>query len=317
MIDFAGSVLHYHDPETGQAVGCPVFVAVLPYSNLIFCVAVHSQRQEDFLGAIADALAYIGVVPQSILYDNARNAVKKANRYEPIFTDLCDQCALHYRTTMMATRVRKPRDKPHVEGAVGIAYRRIYARLRGERFSSLVALDARIRVLVDQLNDRAMRGKGYSRRMLFERKESALLAALPSEPFDVKWTVLATVQRNDHILLGEDKHHYSVPYHLVGKRVMVVYGSSTVEIYLGNQQRCVAFHPRNRRTHGYTTSEAHMPAHHQAISEQKGWTKDYFLSWASRIGSQCLQAIDSILSTTIFMAQRYKSCLGFLSLVGR
>ena len=317
MIDFAGSMLHYHDPESEKAVACPVFMAVLPFSNLIFCVALHSQRQEDFLGAIAQALAYIGGVPQSILYDNARNAVKKADRYEPIFTDLCDQCALHYGTTMMATRVRKPRDKPHVEGAVGIAYRRIYARLRGERFASLAALNARILVLVDQLNERAMTGKGYSRRMLFERKEAGLLACLPSEPFEVKRAVRATVQRNYHIQLGEDKHYYSVPYQLVGKRVVVIYTPSTVEIYLGNQQERVAFHPRNRHRHGYTTTKAHMPAHHQAISEQKGWTKDFFLGWADRIGSHCHQAIHSVLSTTIYVEQRYKSSLGILRLADR
>jgi transposase len=314
MIDFAGSPLHYDDPGGGQPVACPVFVAVLPFSNLMFCVALPSQRQEDFLGAIAGALAYIGGVPQSILYDNARNAVKRANRYEPVFTDLCDQCALHYGTTMMAARVRMPRDKPHVEGAVRIAYQRVYARLRGERFTSLAALNARIRVLVDQLNDRAMTGKGYSRRMLFERKEAGLLATLPSASFEVKRAVYATVQRNYHIQLGEDKHYYSVPYQLVGKRVMVVYTTTTVEIFLGNQQQRIAFHPRNRHSHSYTTTKAHMPANHQAISTQKGWTKEYFLAWAARIGSHCQQAIHSVLSTTIFVEQRYKSCLGILRL---
>ena len=317
MIDFAGSVLHYQDALTDKAVSCPVFVAVLPYSNLIFCMALPSQRQEDFLEGLAQALAYIGGVPQSILYDNARNAVKRADRYEPTFTDLCEQCALHYGTTLMAARVGKPRDKPHVEGAVVIAYRRIYARLRKEQFNSLAALNARIRVLVDELNNRAMAGKSYSRRMLFERKESCLLASLPSEPFEAKRAVQATVQRNYHVQLGEDKHYYSVPYHLVGKRVLVIYTPTTVEVYLGNQQQRIAFHPRNRQGHGYTTAKAHMPANHQAVHEQRGWTKDYFLNWAARIGSHCHQAIQSVLSTSIFIEQRYKSALGILRLANR
>jgi hypothetical protein len=163
------------------------------------------------LDGLDQALAYIGDVPHAILYDNARHAVKRADRYQPVFTDLSDQGGLHHGTTMMATRVRKPRDKPHVEGAVNIAYRRIYARLRDERFSSLAALNARIRVLVDHLNDRAIKDKGYSRRMLFERKEAGLLSTLPSEPFEVKRVVRATVQRNYHVQLGEDKHAYSLP----------------------------------------------------------------------------------------------------------
>jgi transposase len=138
------------------------------------------------LEGLDQALAYIGDVPHAILYDNARHAVKRADRYQPVFTDLSDQGGLHHGTTMMATRVRKPRDKPHVEGAVNIAYRRIYARLRDERFSSLAALNARIRVLVGHLNDRAIKDKGYSRRMLFERKEAGFLSTRPSEPFEVK-----------------------------------------------------------------------------------------------------------------------------------
>ncbi|MCB0570427.1 MAG: hypothetical protein KDC66_11710, partial [Phaeodactylibacter sp.] len=33
MIDFAGKMLSYVEPKTGEVVSCPVFIAVLPFSG--------------------------------------------------------------------------------------------------------------------------------------------------------------------------------------------------------------------------------------------------------------------------------------------
>jgi hypothetical protein len=32
-VDFAGNVLHYVDPTTGELIACPVYVAVVPFSG--------------------------------------------------------------------------------------------------------------------------------------------------------------------------------------------------------------------------------------------------------------------------------------------
>jgi len=145
MIDFAGKKLHYVDLETGEQIGCEVFVAVLPYSGYCYVEAVHSQRMEDFLGAIANAFAYLGGVPQAGLIDNLKSGVIKPDRYEPTFTDLLEQLSAHYGCTFMATRAYKPRDKATVERCVQIAYQRVYAPLRNETFTSIEALNAAIR----------------------------------------------------------------------------------------------------------------------------------------------------------------------------
>lgn len=42
MIDFAGKKQYYVDVHTGERIGCKVFVAILPFSGLIFCHAVLS-----------------------------------------------------------------------------------------------------------------------------------------------------------------------------------------------------------------------------------------------------------------------------------
>jgi len=82
-------------------------------------------------------MSYFGGVPQNVLSDNMKQFVQRSNRYEPVFTEVCEQWALHYHTTLSAARVSKPKDKPSVENTVNIAYLRVYAPLRNETFYSL------------------------------------------------------------------------------------------------------------------------------------------------------------------------------------
>ena len=62
----------------------------------------------------------------------------------------------------------KPRDKAKVEVGVQVVGRWILARLRHRRFFSLADLNAAIRGLLDELNNRVMRGWGTSRRALYQ-----------------------------------------------------------------------------------------------------------------------------------------------------
>ena len=83
-----------------------------------------------------------------------------------------------------AARPAKPRDKAKVEVGVQVAQRWILARLRHETFFSLAALNARIRELLAELNDRPMKGYGgRSRRDLFTRFDQPALRPLPAERF--------------------------------------------------------------------------------------------------------------------------------------
>ncbi|HYV91138.1 MAG TPA: hypothetical protein VE978_05120 [Chitinophagales bacterium] len=75
----------------------------------------HKSRKSSFAASIL--LEYICGVPQSIKCDNLRSAVSKSNRYEPQFNEAKEYEATHYGNTVLAARVRKPRDKGSVEKA--------------------------------------------------------------------------------------------------------------------------------------------------------------------------------------------------------
>lgn len=123
-----------------------------------------------------------------------------------------------------------------MENEVKITYRRIYAPLRSRVFFSLGELNEAIKEQLDKHNHQLYQNKDHSRYDKFITEEKNLLQPLPASPFVIKHRVQAKVQKNYHITLGEDWHHYCVPYGYIGKTVTVVYDSDAVEIYLQFQR---------------------------------------------------------------------------------
>jgi transposase len=312
MIDFAGKKQHYTDLTTGERIECQVFVAILPFSGLIFCLAVASQRTADFITCINAMLRYYAGVTITILCDNLRTAVIRASRYEPVFTDICYQLSEHYGTTFSATRPYSPRDKAMVERAVNIVYTNVYAPLRNREFSSLEALNAAMHEQLTLLNNKSYKNTPYSRWYFYEQQERALLKLLPTEPFAPKKTVLLTVQRNYHVQLSEDHRYYSVPYQYVGKKVKVLYDHRVVEVYLEGER--IALHVRKSHNNAYTTLAEHMPPHHLRMQQIKGFNREDLLAQAARIGTATVQAATLMLENSIYIEQNYKACFGMLML---
>ena len=122
----------------------------------------------------------------------------------------------------------------------------------------------------------------------------------------------AKVQKNYHITLGENYHHYSVPYQFIAKQVSAVYDTDIVEIYYLHQR--IALHKRSYKKHDFTTVAEHMPAAHQGFYEQQGWTPVYFLNQAMRIGPAVHRYMDEVLKARAFTEQTYNACRGILRL---
>lgn len=312
MVDFAGKKQHYVDMSTGERIECEVFVAILPFSGLIFCIAVPSQKTDDFATCINAMLLFFGGVAITILCDNLRTAVIRSDRYEPVFTELCYQLSEHYGTTFSATRPYKPKDKAMVEQAVRIVYSHVYAPLRNQDFTSLKELNNAMHQQLLLLNSKPYKNTVYSRLYFYEQQERSLLKGLPSEPFAPKKVTILTVQRNYHVQLREDCLYYSVPYKYVGKKVKVLYDKRVVEVYYDHSR--IALHIRKPHSKAYTTIAEHMPPHHRRMKEIKGFNKEDLLGQAKRIGASTLRAATLILEGSIYIEQNYKSCFGMLML---
>lgn len=312
MVDFAGDTMSYVDRSTGEIISCQILVCILPFSNYTYIEALRSQKQEEFVSGLSNALYYIGGAPQSMKCDNLRTAVTKSSRYEPTFTEAMNFFGQYYGLTVMAARAYKPRDKASVENAVSVAYKRIYAPLRDQTFYSLKELNHVIQLQLEKHNDWNFKGRDYSRKMVFEKEEKQLLKLLPEQPYVIRHTAQAKVQKNYHIILGEDFHQYSVPYTLIGQTLKIIYTNDLVEVY--HEHKRVALHTRNYKKYGYTTMHAHMPANHQHMHERKGWDIDMFMNQAELIGPSTKLFIGRILSSKVFPEQTFNSCLGIFRL---
>lgn len=306
QVDFAGKKLSYVDRQTGEVTSCEVFVAVLPFSGLLFCTAVHSQKTADVARCINACLTYFGGVSKTILCDNMRTAVTRSDRYEPVFTELCHQLSTHYNTTFSATRPAAPTDKGMVEKAVNIVYTHVYAPMRHQVFHSLESLNAEIRLLLDNLNGKPYKNTQESRRDIFERQEKAALKQLPCLPFQVKKGKQLTVQQNYAIQLTDNGHYYTVPYQYVGYKVWVSYDSRLVEVFYGQQR--IALHVRSSQEPRFNRIAEHMPPHHLHMVERQGWTVEELLARAARVGASTRQAADRILHSSIYPEQNFKAC---------
>lgn len=70
------------------------------------------------------------------------------------------------------------------------------------------------------------------------------------------------------IMLGEDKHQYSVYYRYIEQTTKIIYDENNVEIYIGLKR--IAFHKRDYRKHAYTTLPEDMPEKHLRYNETLG-----------------------------------------------
>ncbi|MFH1119131.1 MAG: IS21 family transposase [Bacteroidota bacterium] len=309
FVDFAGKKMKYHDRETDKDIEVEFFAGLLGHSQLSFACAVESQCSEDFLSACRQMLEYFGGSTRAIVCDNLKSGVSRANRYEPeisqSFSDFCN----HYQMSVIPTRVAKPKDKPLVEGLIRILYSRIYAPLRNRTFYSLNEINMAIAELLEQHNNAMFSRRNESRRQVFESTEKQYLNPLPADVFELKYYRTATVQKNSHILLGQDKHYYSVPMRFIGKQVSVIYTANDVNIFIENQR--IAYHKRSRRMHKYTTVADHLPSNHRYML---GLSPDGFIQWGQGITQDVGLYLENLIKSKNHPEQAYKSCQGIQSL---
>ncbi|KAA6322960.1 hypothetical protein EZS27_027550 [termite gut metagenome] len=259
-IDFAGDKQSIVDVETGEIQQVEIFVGILPCSQLTYVEALRSQKKEDLIKATENALLYFEGVPQVIVPDNLKAAVTRGSKYEAL--------AEHYGCTVIPARAYKPRDKALVEGAVKLIYRSIYPKLEGRTFHDLTSINAAIRVALERHNNTPFSGRNYSRREQFEEIERNALGALNPIRYEIKKQALVTVMKNGHIRLSEDSHYYSVPYQHIGKRVKILYTSTSVEVFFAYEK--IAEHVRSYTRFKYTSKQNHLASNQRSFTEWSG-----------------------------------------------
>lgn len=307
FVDYAGQTVELIDGRSGEIRKAQIFVAVMGASSYTYAEASWTQSLPDWIGSHVRALAFMGGVPAQLVPDNPKVGVDHANWYEPGLNRSYLDLATHYRTAILPTRPRKPRDKAKVEVGVLVVERWILARLRNRRFFSLAELNQAIAELIADLNARPMRRLGVSRRDLFLELDSPALKSLPAEPYEyAEWRV-RRVGLDYHVDI--DGHYYSVPHRLIREQLDARITAHTIELFRKGER--VAVHLRGIGRGRHTTVPEHMPSSHRRYAE---WTIERILREAAAIGPSTAKLAALILETRPHPEQGYRACLGILRL---
>ncbi len=306
-VDYAGMTLSITNPETGEVSQAVVFVATLPASSYIYVEVQPSQELQHWLAGHIRAFAFFGGVPKILRPDNLKSGVRKPNYYEPDLNPSYQELAEHYGVAVLPARVRKPKDKPHVENGVQNVERWVLAPLRNETFFSVGEANRRMAPLLEALDQKEMVHLGKSRRQLFEELDQPALLPLPERPYEFARWKNARVSIDYHVAF--EGHYYSVPHTFVGQEVQIRATERMLEVFHHSQQ--VAIHSLSSLPGRFSTSADHMPSHHRFVLNQDS---DFFLREAAKIGPQTAAFMTAVLRSRPYPQQAFRTCLGILDL---
>ena len=154
-----------------------LFRVVLSYSRKAYSEVVWRQDAETFLRTLENAFHQFGGVPRTLVVDNLKAAVLKADWYDPDLNPKIRSFAEHYGTTVLPTKPRTPRHKGKIERQVGYAQDN---GLAGLEFASLADQNRHLSEWETSVADTRIHGTTRKQvGKLFEDVERPALLPLP------------------------------------------------------------------------------------------------------------------------------------------
>jgi transposase len=305
FVDYSGKKPRLADAATGELTEVELFVMVLGASNYTYAEVTRTQTLSDFVGATIRGFEYFGAVPEVVVPDQLRSAVRGPDRYEPDINATYLEMAQHYGVTVIPARPRRPKDKAKVETAVLIVQRWILARLRHRTFFELDELNRAIWELLEELNNKPFQKLEGSRASAFEKLDRPVMRALPAVRYELAERRKARVNIDYHI--AYDGRYYSVPHQLVHQPVEVRATGGTIEIFLSSER--VATHRRSYAPRGTAvTDPMHRPANHR----DQVWPPERLIGWGAKYGPAVATVVELMLKRYVNPEQGYRACLGLM-----
>lgn len=306
FVDYAGLTIPWIDPTTSEIFEAQIFVAVLGASNYTYVEATRSQSLVDFIGSHVRTFEFLGGVPKIVVPDNLKSGVTNAHLYDPEINPTYQDMASHYGIAVVPARVAHPKDKAKVEVGVQGIERRILAKLRHHTFFSVAQINAAIKPLLIEYNEKAFQKLPGSRLSEFTQVDKPALQPLPLYIYEYAEWKKVRAGIDYHIAL--EHHYYSVPYQYIKHELDLRVTRTLVQCFY--KRKLIAIHARSYQK-GHTTIKEHMPKKHQAYAQ---WTPERLLRWAKQTGEQTCQLIDAMIKARPHPQQAFRACLGVMRL---
>jgi transposase len=231
-----------------------MFRIVLSQSREAYSEVVWRQTTDNFIAAIENAFHYFGGVPKTLVIDNLKAAVKRADWYDPEIHPKLQSFAVHYGTAIVPTRPYTPEHKGKVESSVKYAKNNA---LKGRTFGSLAEPNEYLLQWEENVADTRIHGTTKKQvRQQFEDIERSALMTLPRDRFANFHEAKRAVSRDGH--LEVEKAFYSAPAEHIGRRVWVRWDARLVRVF-NDQWRQIALHSKVEPGQ-FRTDSSHIPA---------------------------------------------------------
>jgi transposase len=222
--------------HTGAMRKTHIFRAVLSHSRKGYTEAVTRLTTESFIRVLENTFWKLGGVPKTVVFDNAKCAVIKADWYDPELHPIINDFCKHYNFTLLPTRPATPRHKGKVERGVDYAQENA---LKGRSFVTLCEQNAHLEHWEKTVADTRIHGTTKKQVGLAFEGERPHLSPLRNDRFPFFHEEQRRVSRDGHISLR--KAFYSVSPEYLGCDVWVRWNSQTVRIFDHRMQQ-VAVH---------------------------------------------------------------------------
>jgi transposase len=216
----------------------PVLLVTWSYSNCPFAIALPTERTEAILHGLVEAFQFFGRVPHQVWWDNATTLAphilvgrqRQINgRYQTL--------ASHYNFEPLFCMVRRPQEKPRVEGRVQFLQQEWCTPVPAAR--DLAQLNAHLRDCCLRERERTQAGQSETIGQRFQRDSDKALS-LPRHAFDPCTQQPGQVDKYQTVRF--DHNNYSVPRTYAFRKVTIKAYIEHVEIVAEGQ--VVARHPR-------------------------------------------------------------------------
>ena len=198
--DWTGDHGHFIDLDTGEIIEVHVFVMTLPYSGYFYCEGFLNEKMPSWYAGHANAFEFFGGAPAFVIPDNCATAVDRQHFDEKgILNTRYVEFLNHYGVIPKPTRIKKPRDKGHVERHVRIVEDDIIRPMERLDIYSLQEYNDIMRRKLIARNAKDYSKKLGSRTSIFEAEEKETLLPLPVLQYRSYEEKTATVWRDFHI----------------------------------------------------------------------------------------------------------------------
>jgi transposase len=283
-----------------------VFRIVLSYSRKAYSEVVYRQTTDEFIRVLENAFWYFGGTVTTLVIDNLRAAVQKADWYEPDLHPRLQSFCEYYGVVVLPTRVRMPRHKGKVESGVKYVQNN---GLKARQFESLEAENDFLLHWEKTVADTRIHGTTQQQVAKRFAEERAALRALPIERFPFFHEGQRSVHRDGHVEV--DRSYYSAPPEYFRQKLWVRWDSRLVRLF-DQEMKEISVHIKQHVPGSYSTHPAHIAA--EKISGVERGT-EWLLQRAGHIGPHADRWAQEVIRTR--RIEGVRAVMGLVSLAKR